>query len=340
MDVSATVSFQDAPLNSSLFVAVIVAHSNPQQLVPGFVTTASPFTCLNQGGLQALCVAKLPSSSGSESVQFKIGGIFGGGQLAVGTWALNVTAGMLDANNNLIPSSVSSAAFGVEITPLSLTVNVPSQVTVTFDGVSQNAGPVSLGAAAGSHNISVSPLARVNDNTRLRFDTWSDGFTEPNRTITLQSSSIIEAAYVTQYRLSVTNAVNVTGEGWYDANSSATFATNQIQPMTGILGLLGGKLTFQGWYENGAEVANSTSGAVNMDQPHALTVNWQPDYSMPITIIAVLALVVVGVFIATTLMLRKRATGVSRSVRGARRSRAQRSKRSIRISNKSRRVSK
>lgn len=303
--VQAVVSFQDAQPKSSLAVGIVDIDSKPQKIIPGIVTTASPDQCVNQPALQALCVMNLHASSGTEDLAFKIGGILGDQPPRPGTWDLNMTAGLLDSNNTLIAKSVSSVPFEVELTPLSLTVNVPSHVTVAVDGVEQPPGSVTIGVAAGSHNISVSLIAEVDSGTRLRFDRWSDGFTGLNRTVTVRSASAFEAVYFTQYRLTLEGEQGTaSGQGWYDAGSTATFSVAQAEPMSGFLGLLGGKLLFQGWYENGRSLTNATSGNIVMSQAHTLTVHWQPDYSMPTAIIAIVVLVIA---LGLAFAIRKRA---------------------------------
>ena len=304
--VQAVVSFQDAPPNSSLVVGIVDIDSKPQKIVPGIIPTASPDQCVNQPTLQALCVMRPHSSSGTESLEFRIGGLLGGQPSSPGTWNLNMTAALLDSNNILIAKSVSSVPFGVQMTPLSLTVNVPAQVTAMVDGIVQPPGAVTVGVAAGSHNMSVSPIAEVDNGTRLRFDRWSDGVSFPNRTISVRSASVYEAVYVTQYRLTLESEQGVaSGQGWYDVNSTATFSVSQVEPMSGFLGSLGGKLTFQGWYESGKLLTSSTSGSINMNQAHTLMVQWQPDYSMPIVIIVA---VVIVIALVLAFAIRKRAT--------------------------------
>jgi hypothetical protein len=61
-----------------------------------------------------------------------------------------------------------------------------------------------------------------------------------------------------------------------------------------MMGLLGGKWKFQGWYENGELLTRSINGSIIMRQPHYLIAQWEPDYTLPVllfTIAALLALV-------------------------------------------------
>jgi len=293
--VQAVVSFQDAPTSSSLAVGVVSIDSRLQVIVPGIVTVASPERCVNPPSLQALCVMRLHSPSGTENLEFRIGGLLGAQPPSVGTWDLNLTAGLLNSTDSLIAKSVSSVPFGVDLVPVTLTVNVPGQVKVAIDGAEQPPGPVTIGVALGTHNVSVTPIANIGNYTRIRFDRWSDGVTESNRTVTVQSASAYEyeALYVTQYLLSIESEQGTaSGQGWYDANSTAAFSVNDVEPMNGLLGLLDGKLIFQGWFENQSTLTTSSSGIIVMNQAHALTAKWQADYSMPITIIIAVVIVI------------------------------------------------
>ena len=303
--IQAVVSFQDARPNSSLVVGVLDIDSKPQKVVPGIVSTASPDLCTNPPALLAFCVIKLHSSSGTENLEFKVGGLLGGQPRRLGTWNLNLTAAILDSNSALIAKSASSVPFGVDLSPLSLTVDVPTQVKATVDGTERSPGSVTVGVVAGSHNISVPLIAYVDSGKRLRFDRWSDGFTEPNRTVNVRSASHLEAVYAIQYRLTLTGEQGTaTGQGWYDAGSTATFSVPRVEPLSGFLGSLGGKMTFQSWNENGRSLTNSPFGSIVMNQTHTLTVGWQPDYLMPITIIAI-PIIVIALILG--LVIRKRA---------------------------------
>ena len=301
--VQTAVSFQDARPNSSLIVGILDIDSQPQRVVPGIVTTASPDECINQPALVALCAIRLHSSSGTENLEFKIGGILGGQPRKLGIWNLNFTAVLLDSSSVMIAKSASSTPFGVDLSPLSLTVEVPTQVKSTVDGAEQRQGSVTIGVVAGSHNLSVPLIVYVDTGKRLRFDRWSDGPTQPNRTVNVRSDSRFEAVYAIQYRLTLTGEQGTgAGQDWYDAGSTARFSVPQVEPDSGFLGSLGSKQTFQGWYENGKLLTISSSGSIIMNEAHTLTVFWKPDYSLPITVIAITVIVVTLIL---TLVIRK-----------------------------------
>jgi len=303
--VTATVSYTDAAPDYSLFVGIVDLDRTPLEVVPG-IASSSPDMCINAPVLLAFCVLRPPTPSGVEHLEFKIGGLLGEPR-EPGYWNLNITAGLMTPDNVVVEGSVSSIPFGINLTPVILTVMVPASIVVTVDGVEQPPGPVQLPVAVGLHNVSVPEIAEINDETRLRFDHWSDGWIERNRTITVKPNGEFEAVYVTQFRLKISGqAMSATGAGWYDEGSEAMFSVSETESMSGILGLLGGYLKFQGWYEEGNLVSEDTDGKITMNEPHTLSVRWDADYTYP-------ALSVTALFVALVLVVvafrRRAATG-------------------------------
>ena len=156
--VTVTVYYNDTTPGYELVVGILDARAVPQSVVPGIVTTSTD-PCLNQGELAARCVIKVPTASGVERIGFQIGGIFGG-ERGPGMWYLNMTSVLLDGKGNLVPHSMSSTIFSMNLTPVTLNVVVPGSVAVSVDGVEQAPGPSAVGVALGQHNISgASPRA-------------------------------------------------------------------------------------------------------------------------------------------------------------------------------------
>ncbi|HUK51403.1 MAG TPA: hypothetical protein VLV18_10230, partial [Terriglobales bacterium] len=86
--------------------------------------------------------------------------------------------------------------------------------------------------------------------------------------------------------------------GWYNEGSSATLSIPSAKmPMTGILGLMGGKWNFQGWYENGGFLTPSIKIQVSVDQSRSLTARWEPDYAIPALIFSAIAFAIIVTFI-------------------------------------------
>jgi hypothetical protein len=306
--VTTTVYYNDTTPGYQLAVGILDAGAVPQNIIPGIVTTSTD-PCLNQGELGAVCVIKIPAASGVEHIAFQIGGIFGGNHRP-GVWQLNITSAILDEQANLIPHSTSSTIFSIDLTPVTLNVVVPGSVAVSVDGAKQAPGPAAVGVALGQHNITVPALVQVDPTTRLRFDHWSGGSTETIHTVIVTGNVSVEAVYVTQNLLTIVGTgENTIGAGWYDADTIATFSANQYEPITGLLGAMGAKMTFQGWYENGQLITNSPNGTISMDKPHTLTGVWQADFTVPGGIILG---TVAAIVIACLAVRRRKAKSVRR----------------------------
>jgi len=312
--VTATVNYSDALPGNSLAVGVLDAEMKPQGIVPG-IATSSPDPCLNQFVLTAFCIINVSAASGAEQLSFRIGGVLGG-KHQPGVWKLNMTAAFFDSSGALIPKTTSSVLFGIELTPVTLRVTVPAAVAVSVDGLQQPPGPAAVGVALGEHNITVPLLVQVSPTTRLRFDHWPDGSTNANRIVFVTGDTNLDVAYMTQNLLTITGPqTNSTGAGWYDEGTTATFSVAQTEPMGELLGILGGKLNFQGWYENGQLLTRSTTGTISMNQPHTITAAWQGDYSEPIVILG--GILVILAF-AYFLVRRRRTRPTRRSSRSRR----------------------
>jgi hypothetical protein len=263
-------------------------------IVPGSVI-GSPSPCLNQPVAQAFCQVQLESESGIENVQFKIGGIFANTQHPPGVWDLEMTAEMLDLNFTVLLRS--GIPFSIYFAPVWLAVEVPDNATFWVDGNASTAGTVPV--ALGHHSIVLPMFVTINDTERMRFDSWADGFPQPNRTLFVSSNVKLSVVYDTQYRLTInTNAAgaNIAGAGWYDNGSLASFSVTGSQLSTGgVLDLLGAKVTFEGWYENGRLITANSSGSIEMNSPHTILAEWTTDYSMPITFFALVVALGLGV---------------------------------------------
>jgi len=291
---------------------LLVGIADLNSTVVSGTADGSPNQCSGEPTGLAFCRVRLQSTSGIEIVQFKIGGIFADVQRPPGPWQLQMLTNLNDANNTVIKKS--SKPFTINLSPLMLTIILPRNVSVWVDGTRYEDGSIPVGL--GRHSISAPSFATINETTRLRFDHWSDGVSLENRTILLTSGIILRAIYVPQYRLTIQNSapiVSVSGAGWYDAGSTATFSVPVEQlPTVGFLDLLGAKGTFQGWYENGRPLTRSTLGTIKMDGPHTITAQWNIDYTLP-TIILVLALGLCSIAYLTVVHpTRKRRRGARR----------------------------
>src|SRR5208282_6743819 len=108
---------------------------------------------------------------------------------------------------------------------------------ITLDGVTQGSDVSVFELDPGQHTFSVPETIQRGAGSRLKFENWSDGGTASNRTEFLSGNATFTAIYVIQYELIlVSPEANVTGDGWYDAGTSATFSAPASAPMRGILG--------------------------------------------------------------------------------------------------------
>jgi len=304
LEVTAIVYYNNTTPGNYLVTGIIDQDTIRHDITPGIVTS-SPDSCQNPPVLAAVCVIRISNSSrgsGAEHLDFKIGGILGG-KHGLGTWDLNMTTALFDPSHNLIPKTTSTVLFGIQLTPVALRVTVPASVAVSVDGVQQPPGPALVGVALGEHNVSVPALVQVDPTTRLMFDHWPDGSNETNRSIAVSGDANITVTYVTQNLLRIAGPQTTsTGAGWYNEGKTATFSVAPAEPIAGLLGNLGGKVRFQGWYENGQLLTSSTSGTVSMNRPHTITAVWQADYSEP----ALILTGVVIIFALAYLMVRRR----------------------------------
>jgi hypothetical protein len=169
-------------------------------------------------------------------------------------------------------------------------------VSVTIDGQQQPPGSISINIAPGVHTISVPNMTSLDNSTRLVFGGWNDASTQPNRTDNLEIDTTLAAEYIKQYKLTLISPVNATGAGWYYEGSIAQISvTPQSSP--GLIGTLGAKMVFEGWFENGQLKTTSNNATLQMNSPRTLTAEWTTDYTIPIaiTIVLVAAIVVITV---------------------------------------------
>jgi hypothetical protein len=177
-----------------------------------------------------------------------------------------------------------------------LTVNVPSSITTTLDGVPQGGGNLVVQLSPGTHAISVPDIVQLDSNSRIKFSSWSDGSTQLTRIFDLESDAQITANYITQYRLTLLTSEGVaTGDEWTDSGSTAKFAVSASISMNGTIGLLGGKYDFQGWYERTSLITLHNNGSILMNSPHTLTAKWSANYTQPALIFGLIMGAIIGV---------------------------------------------
>jgi hypothetical protein len=178
-----------------------------------------------------------------------------------------------------------------------LTLQVPSQVQITLDGVSQLPGEIQTALPTGAHYVSVPSFVQLSNETRLRFIEWLDWsataqvITDPNITIILTSNHSLSTVYVTQYELTLVSSImigsssfnNAPWGNWYDSDSTANFTVPTPNIPMMLVNFTASTprilMIFDGWYdESGALVTTSQTGAILMNGPHILEARWQPNY--------------------------------------------------------------
>lgn len=283
--VKTTVSYSDAKAGDALSVGVFDLDSGNTARGTG---RAAPESCNSITGY-AICLMGIRTPSAIEFVEFLLVGF-------KPTMSFAIIAVLFNATGSMIYESESDYEFAITMTSsLALNVRVPSILSVSVDGVPQPEGNVWLNLIPGFHKISIPDTAQLDNVTRLRFERWSDGVDETNRTIQLDHGTTLAAIYTTQYLLRTTSSEgSATGTDWYDEGSNATFSVpSTMMPMNGIMGLLGGEWKFQGWFENGELQTTSTNGSIIMRQPHSLIARWEPDYMLPVLVFTIAALTMI-----------------------------------------------
>lgn len=288
VSVSVALTYNRGPNGAYVFVAI-------QDMNSRFfaVANATSPQCIKSasGTNVATCFFIPASTSGSDVIAFSLQFYF------PGTNRLQALVGFDDPAYQVISDSISVKEFAIFVTDnLSLTVKVPSVVSVSIDGTEQGAGSVWTNLDPGEHTISVPETVEVGNGNRLRFDHWTDGETQTSRIENIQEDAAFEAVYTEQHKLTLESPqVHASGDGWYDEGSTAQFSAPNNSTMMGVLGTLGGRWAFQGWYEARGLVSKSSSGSITMNKPHNLTAYWKAEYTNPLIIIGITSAVAIGI---------------------------------------------
>jgi Kef-type K+ transport system membrane component KefB len=136
LPVSVSVHYSNAVTGSRLIVGILTANSSPETVVPG-VVVASTDPCINQPGTVAICAVTVARPYGVVKIDFQIGGIFDGREQPK-LWNLNITSLLINPQNNVIPGSVSSKLFKIDLTwGASNNATVPTNKPDTLAALSQ-----------------------------------------------------------------------------------------------------------------------------------------------------------------------------------------------------------
>ena len=277
--VTVTVAYSGA--RSGYYLQVGVFQLDDGSLVKG-TASASPETCVqNTSETYAACTIPVSTSAGTGDFSFLLR------SRPKRLWDLAIVAILANSSLGILDDSESDYSFTINVNvALTLEITAPNPVTVNVDGVNQSQGNISLSLITGSHNVTVPEIVQLDNDTRLKFAGWSDGVTTPNRTVLLNHYLNLEAIYIHQYSLIIESSTPVSGSGWYDEGTNATFAVrSRTQPMDGILGLLGGRLEFQGWYDRGQLITTAGNGSIQMNSSHSIEARWYTNYAIPVALV-------------------------------------------------------
>lgn len=257
--------------------------------------------CMNAWapGEKASCAIRNIADSGHEQISFLVAQDWFSSRPRPGKYSLLASAWLANSPDKSLSRELLS--FEV-VSELRFHVTVPVGVTLTIDGSINKTsviGSVYAYLKPGAHVISVPDVVSIDDSTRLRFDHWPDGVTNASRTVTLDDDTQFDAIYVKQFRLTVTNSCgNATGAGWYDEESNASFSVVAVQPMSGLLGVLGGKCVFDHW--SGDSSAKTTTASVTMDAPRTVASQSRADNTTPYALFGASVVIIASVLLLIT----------------------------------------
>jgi hypothetical protein len=185
---------------------------------------------------------------------------------------------------------------------LTLTTSFP-HLPIIIDGSTiqtDNNGTLRMQLPWGLHNVTSPEIIPVQDGVRESFVGWSDNVSSATRKVNIGNNMTLHANYEQQYRLNVSSPyATAYGSGWYFANEPANISVQPTWVFSGgILGLLGVRQVFDHW--TGACTSSQPDCTIPMIGPKETTAVWREDYTIPIAVSAIVAI------IASILWLRRK----------------------------------
>ena len=297
-----TVSYSPGSEGAAIGIGIADADTSQGTWVFGRIYSSTPNNCTEGTEGYAYCYYTLSSNvPGSVSLDF----VFQPTEAR--TYHLEAAAFVFDSGGNEITDSISTQSFSITVTDSGIifqmyfTSELPSgdigQVDFVIDGVNYTTVCSISGcvlsnivpASPGQHTVEVSMIYPLKEDVRAVFMGWEadhiTGVMYPNQTtlevsVQTEGTVFLNAEYKIQYFLNLTSPYgSVSGEGWYDAGSTANISVNPDQLSAGgILGLLGVKNVFANWQGAGTTVMPA-AGEIIMNSSHVLQAVWQTDYS-------------------------------------------------------------
>jgi hypothetical protein len=169
--------------------------------------------------------------------------------------------------------------------PFTVTVSDSVTITLSSEGVASTISvdgsqyylddneSAAVLVKAGLHRIEASPLVQPEAAKRFVFVGWSDGINSNPREVAFAKDTKIMALYRPEYNLSVkSDRGKVSGSGWYEQGSEATFAVVPSSSVDSLFGFVTDHYRFSAW--SGDSSSNETVASLTMDGPKSVEANW------------------------------------------------------------------
>jgi hypothetical protein len=190
-----------------------------------------------------------------------------------------------------------SHTYTVPISNATITANYQTQYLVTFNyqvsggGSGYSAPSVNYTSLGSRYSVTAGPTATVwvdsgstytyTNNPLTGSGASEQWYASAGTSGTISSYTTINPTYYNQYYLTISSSYgSPTGQGWYNAGSSASFSVTT--PASGGTGI---QYAFTSWTGSGSGSYSGTSGSasVTMNNPITETTNWQTQYYLTVS---------------------------------------------------------
>jgi hypothetical protein len=162
--------------------------------------------------------------------------------------------------------------------PITVTSNPVGSNLVKIDGIAVTTPATFDWTPNSQHTIEAFSTVSNGSGTQLVWTNWSDSGLQSHNYIVPATSEIVTANYQTQYYLKVDNGNHgvVSGEGWYNTGSQATFNISS----TTVSGGIGIQYVFLQWQGSGTNsyTGSDANHTVIMNSPKNETALWKTQY--------------------------------------------------------------
>ena len=176
---------------------------------------------------------------------------------------------------------------------------VPEYFRLRIDSLLGNTTGADFYPVNSTAHIAVDSPLGVSEGVRYVFAGWTGDFVSDAKTATLlmDSSKTLSANWRLQYYLTVDSSYgSPTGEGWYDANSTAVFSVN---PTDGFVI----QSRFLHWADD--STSSDATSSILMDSPKRVTAVWESNTSS-LFLLGIAAVIAIGVAGAGLLVYRRK----------------------------------